>query len=154
MITINILRISSDSKYLEFNVECGSDELFTNLYITRYDPVLKEDDPTLDFSSVLSGNSNSEIIRIATNLIDSDVTMYKVDFVASSDTEETTKSGICSNVNFVYAGILDYIVNAGNCCLSNTDYEIIDRNTLILYAHKEAMRLDRYPEAAYFYDII
>jgi len=35
-IIINILRISSDSKYLEFNVDCNRDYYFTTLNIYEY----------------------------------------------------------------------------------------------------------------------
>ena len=37
MITINLLRISSDSKYLEFSVECPTNYKFNKLYIKKYD---------------------------------------------------------------------------------------------------------------------
>jgi hypothetical protein len=37
MITINLLRISPDSKYLEFSVECPLNYRFNKLYIKKYD---------------------------------------------------------------------------------------------------------------------
>lgn len=156
MITINILRVSSDGQYLEMNVECPENYVFNRLLITRYNPTTKQDEPTLDFSATLTGSTTNEIIRINTSLLGSDITMYTVELSATSGDPEgvLSKTGICSNVNFVYAALLDFIVKSSSCCLSCNDYEIIDRNTLILYAHKEAMRLDRYAEATYFYDII
>ena len=39
MISINLLRISPDSKYLEFSVECPTDYLFNKLFIKKYDAI-------------------------------------------------------------------------------------------------------------------
>jgi hypothetical protein len=36
-IQINLLRISPDSKYLEFSVECPTNYIFNKLFIKKYD---------------------------------------------------------------------------------------------------------------------
>lgn len=158
MIQINLLRVSPDSQYLEFSVECPTGYTFTKLYVSRYDPVTELDDVTLDLSTLLQGTTTKEVIRIATSAIDTDVTMYQVTFgcfpIDPNGTEIDDAIGICSNVNFVYANLLDLIISFTNCCISQTQYDNLDRNYMILYAHQEAMRLERYTEAKYFYNII
>lgn len=158
MIHINLLRVSTDSKYLEFSVECPTDYRFNLLYITRYNVLTKEDDDTKDASALLQGTTNKEVMRIATSAFGSEVTMYKVEFGVASinpgDPEIENAVGMCSNINFVYANLLDLVLTFTDCCISATDYDNLDRNHMILYAHQEAMRLQRYVEAKYFYDII
>lgn len=88
-----------------------------------------------------------------------DVTMYKVVFGAAPEpesefTELLTMTGLCSNINFVYANLLDLIMAFTDCCISDFDYDNLDRNHMILYAHTEAMRLNRETEAIFFYNII
>lgn len=166
MIHINLLRISTDSQYLEFSVECNVDYIFNQLYITRYNVLTKNDDPPKDASSILSGTTNQEIIRISTAALgignEANVSMYKVEFgvirigslIDPQNPEIDNVIGICSNINFVYANMLDLVMNLTNCCISQSEYETLSRNHMILYAHQEAMRLERYSEAKYFYDII
>jgi len=158
MIHINLLRVSTDSQYLEFSVECPTDYRFNLLYITRYNVRTKLNDITKDASSLLLGNSNQEIMRIATSALGDDVTMYQVEFgveaINSNDPQIPNVVGICSNINFVYANLLDLVMSFTSCCISQADYDKLDRNHMILYAHQEAMRLERYTEAKYFYDIL
>ena len=71
-----------------------------------------------------------------------------------SDPEIPETTGICSNVNFVYQNLLNPILGLTNCCVDATTYDTLMRNYMILYAHQEAMRLERYTEAEYFYGII
>lgn len=158
MIHINLLRVSTDSKYLEFSVECPANYRFNLLYITRYNVVTKQNDVTRDASNLLLGTSNQEIMRIATSALGDDVTMYQVEFgveaIDPANPQIPNTVGICSNINFVYANLLDLVMSFTNCCISQSDYDNLDRNHMILYAHQEAMRLERYTEAKYFYDII
>jgi hypothetical protein len=65
-----------------------------------------------------------------------------------------TTEGICSNINFVYENLLNSVLALTNCCIDPSTYEALLRNHMILYAHQEAMRLNRYTEAEYFYGII
>jgi hypothetical protein len=157
MIQINLLRVSPDSQYIEFSVECPVDYKFNLLYIAKYNPVTKLYNTTQDCSALLSG-TDSEIMRIAASAFGTDVTMYKVTFgvapIAPQTVEIEPVVGICSNVNFVYANLLNLILSLTDCCLSPTDYDALIRNQSILYAHQEAMRLERYIDAEYFYDII
>lgn len=63
--------------------------------------------------------------------------------------------GVASDVNKVYAILKDYILNLnGNCCTSTEDYQFLTRNYMFLYAHLEAMRLERFDDAEMFYDIL
>lgn len=158
MIQINLLRISTDSKYLEFSVECPAGYNFNLLYIARYNVKTATYDTTKDCSPLLQGTTQKEIMRIATSAFGSDVTMYKVTWgvaaINPSDPQISPETGICSNVNFVYQNLLTSVLGLTKCCLKSTEYETLLRNHMILYAHQEAMRLERYTEAEYFYGII
>lgn len=158
MIQINLLRISPDSQYLEFSVECPADYRFNLLYISRYIPSTGLYDTTKDCSLLLQGTTTKEVMRIATSAFGTDVTMYKVEFgvapIAPQTIEIINAVGICSNINFVYANMLNLVLSLTSCCIKDTDYTNLIRNNSILYAHQEAMRLERYTEAEYFYDVI
>ena len=158
MIQVNLLRVSPDSKYIEFSVECPTGYNFNLLYIARYNVSTATYDTTKDCSSLLQGTTQSEIMRIAASAFGTDVTMYKVTFgvapINPSDPEIPETTGICSNVNFVYQNLLNPILGLTNCCVDATTYDTLMRNYMILYAHQEAMRLERYTEAEYFYGII
>ena len=157
MIQINLLRISPDSQYLEFSVECPMDYTFNQLYITHYISE-GEYDNTIDCSYLLGGTSQKEVIRIAVASFGTPISMYKVEFGVTSDIEGAPAIdnvvGVCSNVNFVYENLLDLILKLKKKCVSNSEYDILDRNHMFLYAHTEAMRLQRYEDAETFYDII
>ncbi len=157
MIQINLLRVSPDSQYLEFSVECPADYVFNLLYVSRYDVVTETYPITNDCSTLLQGTTTKEIMRIATSAFGTDVTMYKVTFgvtPTNGGDEIPEMVGICSNINFVYANLLSLVLNVTNCCISKAESDCLMRNYMILYAHEEAMRLERFTEAEYFYGII
>lgn len=158
MIQINLLRVSTDSQYIEFSIECTAGYVFNLLYIARYDVTNAVYDTTKDCSSLLQGTTTKEIMRIATSAFGTDVTMFKVTFgIVPLDplgVEYPPETGICSNVNFVYENLLNSILVLTGCCIDETTYDALLRNHMILYAHQEAMRLERYTEAEYFYGII
>ena len=156
MIQIHILRISADAQFLEMHVECPSNYTFNFLEITRYDPVTKQDLTPIDLSIALKKTSNVEILRLATSLLGSDVTMYKVSLGTIRNTSIDTEAavGYCSNINFVYTGMLDLIMQLTASCINTSDFDTLNRNHMILYAHQEAMRLGRIADAKFFYNII
>lgn len=158
MIQINLLRVSTDSQYIEFSVECPAGYNFNLLYIARYNVSTATYDTTKDCSSLLLGNTQKEVMRIATSAFGTDVTMYKVTWgvapIAPESPELSPETGICSNVNFVYQNLLNSILGLTNCCITPETYDTLMRNHMILYAHQEAMRLERYTEAEYFFGII
>lgn len=157
MIQINLLRISPDSKYLEFSVECPVNYRFNTLNITRYlgDHLYTT---TLDISHLLMGSTTKEVTRIATSNFGIDVTMYQVEFgvtaIVQGVPEIENAIGYCSNINEVYANLLDMILKLNIGCVSPLEYENLTRNYMFLYAHTEAMRLNRKFDAEKFYDII
>lgn len=155
MIQINLLRVSPDSKYLEFSVECPTDYVFNTLYITRYagDHVY---DTTVDASGLLQGTTTKEVMRIALSALGETATMYKVEFGVTSLTlpEIENSIALCSNINDVYANLLDMILKLNTGCVNPSEYEGLVRNYMFLYAHIEAMRLNRLFEAEKFYDLI
>lgn len=172
-IEITILTITQDSKNLDFVVKCPETYDFTTLQITKYNVLTHAWESTVHVATgLLPPNSHEVSMRIATSALvvpsgpdflnNSNVTMYKVEFGASPNaagiaaglTETISAVGICSNVSFVYFNLLDLVMRFTNCCISDQDYDNLDRNHMILYAHTEAMRLGRLEEATFFYDII
>ena len=226
MISINLLRISPDSKYLEFSIECPINYLFNKLYIKKYDyvpiptPVDINGNPTddgwRDISHLLQRTSTKEVMRISTLALTPELTIepdssgnsastmfyvqfgvalnitganYKAQWLvgttyAANDivlnagnyynslvsgnvgnpTTDTAKwaiaesipdvMGVCSDVNKVYTLLKDHILNLDANCISQEDYQSLLRNYMFLYAHTEAMRLERFDEAEMYYDII
>ena len=156
MIEITLLRISPDSKYLDIIAEVPSGYRFDALQVYRYTGENQYEDP-VDCSGVYNPNSTKQILRIKTNSFGEDVTIYKVEFGATTlDVKNPTLSetAYCSNVNFVYENLLDLLLNVTNDCINQNEFETLNRNHAILYAHTEAMRLGRFREAEMFYDII
>lgn len=70
MISINLLRISADSAYLEFSVSCPVEYVFNKLYIKKYDYVADTDNPEdngwRDMSHILTPDSSTQVMRIST----------------------------------------------------------------------------------------
>ena len=156
MIQIHILRISSDGQFLEFNVEAPENYTFTSLVVVRYDPITKQDLDPIDITVALNRSSNVEILRVSTLVFGADSTMYKLTFKAArnSGVDEQEVVGYCSNVSFVYVGMLDNIMKLTASCIKEPEVNALNRNNLILHAHTEAMRLGRVEDAKYFYNII
>lgn len=178
MIAINLLRISPDSKYLEFSVECPTDYLFNKLFIKKYDaiPLNENDDLWRDCSHLLQRTSTKEIMRISTEAlsgfqIEPDIdgnlasTVYYVQFGAEW-VEPTPGNptlpvptvadviGVASDVNKMYIILKDYLLNLDARCITAQDYQTLIRDYMFLYAHIEAMRLERFDDGEMFYDII
>ena len=100
----------------------------------------------------------AEVMRIAASNFGTDITMYKVEFGVTSSVEGAeaidNSVALCSNINSVYANLLDMILKLNIGCVLPTEYETLVRNYIFLYAHTEAMRLNRQQDAERFYDII
>ena len=67
MIQINLLRISPDSKYLEFSVECPTNYRFNKLFIKKYDYLTttgypENDRGLIDGSALYKQESTKEIM--------------------------------------------------------------------------------------------
>lgn len=217
MITINLLRISPDSQYLEFSVECPINYLFNKLFIKKYDavPVSSTDNLWRDCSNLLQRTSTKEIMRISTTALsglplepdqfgNSASTMYYVQFGAAIDiTQANYKgqwvvgttynlsdivlnngsyytclvagtignpvtdtavwqlsiaqpdvTGVASDVNRVYLILKDKLLNLNVHCIDQDDYQDLIRDYMFLYAHTEAMKLERFSDAEMFYNII
>ena len=168
-IQINLLRVSPDSEYLEFSVECPTNYRFDKLLIKKYDYLTTTGYPTnidgfVDASNLYSKTSTKEVMRIATSIFGTSG-MFQVVFTVSweGETSEPLFSdgtklsdketiGVCSDVNNIYNYLLQCLLNLDNKCSSlNNDTR---RAFIILYSHQEAMRLERLEEAEYFYNIL
>lgn len=169
MIQINLLRISPDSQYLEFSVECPTNYRFNKLFIKKYDYLTTTGYPSnsdgwIDGSSLYKQESTKEVMRINTEIFGGS-TMFYVEFgvnwigvdpepVLSDGTKLSDKTtiGVCSDVNNIYNYLLQCILNLEGVC------KTLDNDTrrafVILYGHAEAMRLERFEEAEYFYDVL
>jgi len=178
MIQINLLRISPDSKYLEFSVECPTNYLFNKLFIKKYDaiPINSTDDLWRDVSHLLQRTSTKEIMRISTEAlsgfqiepgVDGNLAstlfyvQFGVEWIEPTPGNPTLPVplipdviGVTSDVNKVYILLKDYLLNLDARCITTNDYQTLIRNYMFLYAHLEAMRLERFDDAEMFYDII
>lgn len=175
MIQINLLRISPDSQYLEFSVECPTNYQFNTLRIKKYDYLTETEYPANLAGWVEAGHlyKNSiitptkEVMRISTSLF-GEPTMFYVEFgvewtggiglepvpctgVKLSD-PESNSIGVCSNVNGIYDYLLTEITSLDTNCPKLTME--IKQAYVFLYSHTEAMRLNRYGDAEYFYGLI
>ena len=89
MIQIHLVKISSDSLYIDFIVECPTNYIFNHLRVKKYDydPIDENDDGWRDISSAFIDENTTQTIRIATSLFnDSDFiipTMYYLEFGVS-----------------------------------------------------------------------
>lgn len=169
MIQINLLRISPDSEYIEFSVECPTDYLFNKLLIKKYDYLTTTGYPTnssgwIDGSNLYTRTSTKEVMRIASSIFGGSTLFYVefgIEWVGAGDEpllsdgtklSDKTEVGVCSDINNIYTYLLQCILKLDNKCnyLSNE----IKQAYILLYGHTEAMRLERFEEAEYFYDVL
>lgn len=165
IIIINILRISSDSKYLEFNVDCDRDYYFTTLYIRDYREPISSGKQVVgkDFSSIFEDDQRTNwAVRIPLDEL-SGPSMYYVYFgVQKNDNSEEDNSekdnfamGVCSDISTVYKTLLNDLLSIRQSCACDLGVsENVKRIFAILYGHIEAMKLQRYSDAEYFYSLI
>jgi len=156
MITVNLLQISGDSTKIELSAVCQEGFVFSFLEITRYNPTTKLDEIPVDLSGELE-NQRIETLLIPTIFLGNSTTLYKVRLGISEGTPTEATEIItvyCSNTNFTYAYLLNLVLSLADCCLDRVQYDILNRNLSIIFAHNQALRLGRYAEAKYLYDII
>src|ERR1035437_5683557 len=160
MISINLLRISPDSKYLEFSVECPINYKFNKLYIKRYSN--SQIFPIIDASNLYVEQNNElalkHVMRINVTALGG-TGMFQIEFGATQvDTAGILPNldiiGICSDINNVYDYLLNKILKLNVRCIDEKNFHNLTQNYLFLYAHTEAMRLEYFDEAAKFYDIL
>ena len=169
MIQINLLRISPDSEYLEFSVECPANYRFNVLSIKKYDYLTttgypENSDGFIDASNLYKATSTKEVMRIATSIFGG-TGMFQVVFgvdwrgvgeepLLSDGTKLSDKEtvGVCSDVNNIYNYLLQCLLSLDSRC-AELDNDV-RRAFIILYGHQEAMRLERLDEAEYFYNIL
>lgn len=154
MIQISLFRVSSDSKYIDIIVECPEGYHFNSLFIKRYDGE-GDYEGWKDCTNLLIGESNKEVLRIAIAAF-GESTLFYSRFGVIWDGEEPQaeiepRYAICSDINKVYANLLDSVLKLGSC--TSLDDSLYFKY-MTLYAHIEAMRLNRFEDAEKFYDII
>lgn len=150
MIQINLFRISSDSKYIDIIIECPTGYHFNSMYIKRYDG---EDiyEGWKNCSTLLSGTTTKETLRIATSAFGASTLFYGQFGVISDEIggeEIPIAYAICSDINKIYTNLINSILKLKSCTkLDDTLYF----KYMTLYAHSEAMRLNRYEDAERLY---
>lgn len=173
-ITINYARISKDSLFLEFSIECPVGYEFNTFYIKRFTNVTccpeVVNSITIDASNIFQVDPGAVkyVLRIPISEINDATSstetltgvMLQLEFgvtpTAGGGMTEVIPNAIalCSDVNHVYQYLLDYILNLQNGCIDDVFYDTLIKDYMFLYAHSEAMRLERFDEAALFYDIL
>lgn len=161
MIQIDILRISTDGKFLEFSVACKPSYGFNTLLIHQYSITSETD--YIDLSSIFEEKKAKYVVRIPLDLLGGS-SMYHVHFkieytgpgeapIDECDAILETEA-VCSDVSNVYKYILLELINlTKGCCVTSIPVDI-QRMFTILYAHIEAMRLQQFDDAAQFYDVL
>lgn len=169
MIQINLLRISPDSQYLEFSVECPTNYRFETLSIKKYDYLTTTGYPTNYGGFVQAGNlykktSTKEVMRLATSIFGGTgmfQVVFKVNWIGEENeplyadgTKLSDKEtiGVCSDVNNIYEYLLQCLLSLDTKCSTLTNDT--RRAFTILFGHQEAMRLERLDEAEYFYNLL
>lgn len=178
-ITINLLRVSPDSKYLEFSVECPKDYRFNLLHIKRYDYEEVANYPSsspendgnndgwLDAKAAYKGASTKEVVRIATSVFKGSSMFYVkfgVRWVGRNGEEpegtieretklsDRTTIAVCSDVTTMYHYLLNHLLSFDDDCTKCFDLSREVKNAfIILFGHIEAMRLERFEDAEQFY---
>lgn len=172
MIYINLLRISPDSQYIEFSVECPTNYIFNTLNIKKYDWETTTGYPDnalgwVDASALYQGSSTKEVMRIATSIFKGS-TMFQLEFGVQwiggeteplnpdgSKLSDQTTIGVCSDINNIYEYLFTEMLNLYTSlitCVSISDD--LKRAYIILYAHQNAMALGRIEDAEMFYDVL
>lgn len=167
---IDIFRISPDGKYLEIDMTTGNSYMFKSVNIynyttkDKYYDVLAEIDQN-DLIEIYTGNSKQYrlLVRIDIELLGGSSLYYGSIEVEKfeGEPEEIIDSNkifevATSDISNVYFYLLPGLVQLKNPC-DPCDLEIpieIQRAFLIMWAHIEAMRLERWAEAEMFYDLI
>ena len=122
MITINLLRISPDSAYLEFSIECPINYKFTKLYIKKYDmvPLDETDNLWRDCSHLYSTTTltpTKQVLRISTEALsgltieNGASTIFYVQFGISYNTSLSVYKGLFNPVS-TYA-LNETIISSG-----------------------------------------
>lgn len=158
-ISINLFRISSDSKYLDIIIQAPADYVFkqfnlevrfiknsnfTSIYFNLSDVLIKNESINkLMYRIPLSSLNEIDVNAI---FIGSFVTINPETF------EEIEDTAYCSNVNNIYLEILDDIMNLKNECSNISDDTI--RNYLLLYGHESAMAQGDMDTALEYYKIL
>lgn len=167
---IDIFRISPDGKYLEIDMTTGNGYKFNSVNIynyttkDKYYDVLAEIDQN-DLIELRVGDSKQYrlLVRIDVDLLGGSSLYYG--YIEVEKFEGNPEAVIYSKNQFqvatsdisnVYFYLLPGLVQLKNTC-DPCDLEIpieIQRAFLIMWAHIEAMRLERWAEAEMFYDLI
>lgn len=155
MIAINLLRITPDSQYLEFWVECPTDYRFNRLDIWKYDDVAGMQ----DCSTLLSATSTEEIIRISTSALTMEKTIIYVQFgvtyIGTGDGVDIPNViGVCSDVNDTYFALFDKIESLILDNINHQDYIDMIKIKMVRDAHIEAMSKERFSDAENLFETL
>lgn len=160
---IDIFRISPDGKYLEMDITCDNRYKFEHFYVKEY-----QNDSNIDILSLLGDEFNQEdsriLARISLDKLFGNSMYYaniEIELKEGESAEEVSDSNkqyevAASDISNVYFYLLPGLVQLGHPC-DPCDLEIpieIQRAFLIMWAHIEAMRLERWKEAEMFYTLI
>lgn len=160
---IDIFRISPDGKYLEIDITCDNRYKFEHFYVKEY-----QNDSNIDILSLLGDEFNQDdsriLARISLDKLFGNSMYYaniEIELKEGESAEEVSDSNkqyevAASDISNVYFYLLPGLVQLGHPC-DPCDLEIpieIQRAFLIMWAHIEAMKLERWGEAEMFYALI
>lgn len=154
---IDIFRISSDGKYLEIDVSCDDAYGFESIFIKEY-----SSDRIFDISEYIEKDSTRQMFRVNLDSLNGPSMYYAnisiklkngayYDIIDSEQRVEIAASDI-SNVYFYILKELLCVSNYDPC--GNKLSTELQRIFVLMFAHLEAMRLERWKEAEMFYTVI
>lgn len=164
-IDVQLMRISNDSKYLEFILKCPTDFRINQFIVKSYPEPFSTESATSgtpangDFSSTIYNTytTNEVTGRIALDQLKGDKQMYQISMTATNldATEQTdTKVVIVSDTNFVYYNLERELLELSAKCIEDLNIGVLTRDYMLLYAHETAMRAGEFITASEYYQLM
>lgn len=162
-ISIELFRVSSDSKNLDMIFNCPDGCHFTSLTLeVMYINELSDfTSVNYDLSPALFGDTEQEepktrfVVSLPLDKLGISVPAIYVGYFKAEDSEynELTDKAICSDVNYVYRCMLDELFMKEGTCDDLIPDEVI-RKYLILYGHQAALAVEDFDAAKTYFRLM
>ena len=155
MITVNQFRITPDGLSIQINLR--ADDASTLVSITMYN----HDDPSTTYTKTFNPGATNYAEGFLLATIGLKATMIYCSITSLSDGVESTSLIACSNIASMYHSLVDRVLDLYNYSdpLRQRLTEPARKQDImmihsLMYAHTQAMYLERFNDAAYHYDLL
>lgn len=155
MITVNQFRITPDGLSIQINLRADDTTILKSL--TMYN----HDDPSTVYTITFDPGTNAVAIERLMADIGLKATMLYGSILSESDGTESTSLIACSNIASMYHSLVDRVLDLYNYSdpLRQRLTEPARKQDImmihsLMYAHTQAMYLERFNDAAYHYDLL